>query len=148
MAKPKLQSRYIPNRVKDAVRERDQNRCTNCGDTSYLEFDHKTPYSKGAPNTIENLQLLCRKCNLAKGKRTPKCENCQSWIPADASFCHSCGRTIKSFISQPQSIASRTQTKSKSSLTRKLLLILAFGMILYGLQPFIYGFVKALLQFR
>jgi RNA polymerase subunit RPABC4/transcription elongation factor Spt4 len=91
MPKVKARSRYIPKHVKDAVRKRDKNCCRKCGDDSYLEFDHITPYSKDAPNTVENIQLLCRKCNLAKGNRTPKCERCGNWIPNDASFCQKCG---------------------------------------------------------
>ncbi len=63
------ESRHIPQDVKLAVWQRDQGKCTQCGDASYLEFDHIIPHSKGGANTVGNVQLLCRKCNLAKGDR-------------------------------------------------------------------------------
>mgnify|MGYP001967735241 CR=1 FL=1 len=31
------------------------------------EIDHITPLSKGGPHTANNVQLLCRRCNGAKG---------------------------------------------------------------------------------
>jgi len=34
------------------------------------EFDHKTPYTKGGDHTVDNLQLICRQCNQAKGELT------------------------------------------------------------------------------
>jgi hypothetical protein len=63
------QTRHIPQDVKQAVWQRDQGKCIQCGDSSYLEFDHIIPYSKGGANTVNNVQLLCRKCNLTKGDR-------------------------------------------------------------------------------
>src|SRR5437773_544436 len=95
MSMTKRASRYIPKHVKEAVIKRDGNKCRLCGDTSYLEFDHLTPYSKGAPATVDNIQQLCRKCNLEKRHKTPKCKACGSWIPNNASYCHSCGKTIE-----------------------------------------------------
>ena len=92
MSQPKRLSRYIPKHVKEAVRARDRGRCRICGRVSeYMEFDHITPYSKGAPATVDNIQLVCRKCNLAKRDKTPKCSQCGSWIPHDAGFCQKCG---------------------------------------------------------
>jgi hypothetical protein len=86
------QSRYIPKHVKEAVRTRERGRCRICGAKSeHMEFDHMTPHSKGSPATLDNIQLLCRKCNLAKRDKTPKCSRCENWIPHDASFCQKCG---------------------------------------------------------
>jgi Restriction endonuclease len=62
-------TRHIPQDVKMAVWQRDQGRCAECGSTSYLEFDHIIPFSKGGANTTNNIQLLCRDCNLKKGNR-------------------------------------------------------------------------------
>ncbi len=59
-------SRHIPHPVKIAVWQRDQGKCVQCSATSYLEYDHIIPHSKGGANTVGNVQLLCRKCNLAK----------------------------------------------------------------------------------
>lgn len=62
-------SRHIPQDVKNAVWQRDGGKCVQCGASSYLEFDHIIPFSQGGANTVGNVQLLCRKCNLAKGAR-------------------------------------------------------------------------------
>ena len=62
-------SRYIPQDVRQAVWQRDQGKCVQCGAATYLEFDHIIPFSQGGASTVNNVQLLCRKCNLAKGSR-------------------------------------------------------------------------------
>lgn len=62
-------SRHIPQNVKQSVWQRDQGKCVQCGATSYLEFDHIIPFSKGGASSVNNVQLLCRKCNLSKGGR-------------------------------------------------------------------------------
>ncbi|HEV2828217.1 MAG TPA: HNH endonuclease signature motif containing protein [Pyrinomonadaceae bacterium] len=62
-------SRRIPHDVKVAVWQRDQGKCVQCSASSYLEFDHDIPFSKGGASTIGNIRLLCRRCNLAKGNR-------------------------------------------------------------------------------
>jgi hypothetical protein len=62
-------ARSIPHAVKMAVWQRDQGKCVECNATSYLEFDHEIPFSKGGASTEGNIRLLCRRCNLAKGNR-------------------------------------------------------------------------------
>jgi 5-methylcytosine-specific restriction endonuclease McrA len=61
----------IPEAVKKEVRERDEGRCQWCGTEDTLEnpiqYDHTYPWSLGGKNTVENLELLCRKHNLEKG---------------------------------------------------------------------------------
>lgn len=60
----------VPEHVQVQVRQRDRNRCVQCGyEGPYLEFDHIIPRSKSGPNTVENIQLLCRMCNLKKGDK-------------------------------------------------------------------------------
>jgi hypothetical protein len=60
----------IPEHVKVAVFQRDGGRCRQCGYAGpYIEYDHIMPRSKGGKNTIENIQLLCRQCNLKKSNR-------------------------------------------------------------------------------
>lgn len=63
----KAKSRHIPDNVKVIVWQRDGAKCVRCGATEYLEYDHIIPFSKGGSNSEMNIQLLCRKCNLAKG---------------------------------------------------------------------------------
>lgn len=60
----------IPAELRAAVYERDRWRCLHCGTTENLSLDHIWPYSKGGPDTYENLQTLCRPCNSKKGAKT------------------------------------------------------------------------------
>ncbi len=46
---------------------RDGYRCCNCGCRRRLNIDHIRPVSKGGKTELDNLQLLCRPCNEAKG---------------------------------------------------------------------------------
>jgi len=62
-------SRHIPQDVKLAVWQRDGGKCVQCSATSYLEYDHIIPFSRGGASTIGNVQLLCRRCNLEKSDR-------------------------------------------------------------------------------
>jgi len=62
-------SRHIPQDVKQLVWQRDGGKCVQCGAPDYLEFDHIIPVSKGGANTVPNVQLLCRRCNLKKADR-------------------------------------------------------------------------------
>jgi len=59
--------RIIPTAVKLVVWKRDGGKCTQCGATDELHFDHILPYSKGGTSiTAENVQLLCARHNLEK----------------------------------------------------------------------------------
>ena len=59
--------RVIPTSVKLEVWKRDGGKCTKCGATEDLHFDHIIPWSKGgSSNTAANIQLLCGKHNLSK----------------------------------------------------------------------------------
>jgi len=59
--------RVIPTAVKLEVWKRDGGKCTKCGVTEDLHFDHIIPWSKGgSSSTADNIQLLCGKHNLAK----------------------------------------------------------------------------------
>jgi 5-methylcytosine-specific restriction endonuclease McrA len=49
------------------VWQRDGGACRNCGATTNLHFDHVIPRSWGGASTADNVQLLCRDCNLKKG---------------------------------------------------------------------------------
>lgn len=63
-------NRMIPGDVQREVYERDGGKCTQCGSTDNLHFDHILPFSKGGSSkTASNIQLLCARHNLMKGNR-------------------------------------------------------------------------------
>ena len=62
-------SRRIAHEVKIEVWARDGGRCVGCGASDYLEFDHIIPHSRGGASTVNNVQLLCRRCNSEKSDR-------------------------------------------------------------------------------
>jgi hypothetical protein len=62
-------SRIIPQDVKIAVTLRDQGKCVQCGSQDELHYDHKIPWSRGGASTMNNIQLLCGRCNRRKGAR-------------------------------------------------------------------------------
>lgn len=59
----------IPREIVDVVYKRDGGRCVYCGSAQNLQLDHIIPFSKGGATTLENLQLLCQKCNIEKSNK-------------------------------------------------------------------------------
>lgn len=59
----------IPVEVRTEVWRRDQGGCVTCGSKENLQFDHIIPVALGGATSAQNLQLLCRQCNLAKSTR-------------------------------------------------------------------------------
>lgn len=51
------------------VWKRDGGLCRNCDSTRNIHFDHIIPRSWGGSSLAENIELLCRECNLKKGAR-------------------------------------------------------------------------------
>lgn len=60
------QRKPIPSSVKKAVWKRDGGKCVNCGSEVDIEYDHIIPVAKGGSSTIQNIQILCKKCNRKK----------------------------------------------------------------------------------
>jgi HNH endonuclease len=58
--------RHIPLEIQRTVRTRDQV-CQVCGATQLLEFDHIVRVREGGLDTVENLRLLCKPCNVKRG---------------------------------------------------------------------------------
>ena len=62
-----------PLHLRRRVLERDGYYCVYCDEDlrdAEIHMDHVIPESKGGPTTYDNLQVTCRKCNLAKGVLT------------------------------------------------------------------------------
>jgi len=59
----------IPKDVVGTVWNRDGGKCVYCGSNENLHLDHIIPFSKGGDTSVENLQLLCQKCNLEKSNK-------------------------------------------------------------------------------
>ena len=64
------QSRSVPQWVKIAVATRDGGKYRRCGSAYDLQYDHIIPYSHGGSSTdVNNIQLLCGRCNRLKSNR-------------------------------------------------------------------------------
>lgn len=65
--------RYVRAGLWWEVLARDKWTCLSCGRTAKdgvtLEVDHILPRSKGGKDSIENLQTLCKKCNIGKSNK-------------------------------------------------------------------------------
>lgn len=68
-------SRTASKKLRAQIFKRDQSTCQNCGANEEtkpgvkLVLDHIVPYSKGGETTYENLQVLCRRCNINKNNK-------------------------------------------------------------------------------
>jgi hypothetical protein len=68
----------IPPRLRWKVGVRDRFRCVACGRSPatdlgcHLEPDHIKPWADGGKTVLENLQMLCKTCNIGKGKSYAK----------------------------------------------------------------------------
>lgn len=62
----------ITTRLRLAILNRDRSTCQVCGKsapTVEIEVDHIVPFSKGGKTKPENLQTVCRRCNIAKSNK-------------------------------------------------------------------------------
>lgn len=65
----------ISAKVRESVLARDNHICRACGFggsanyAAFLDCDHIVAESRGGKNTLDNLQCLCKACNVAKGDR-------------------------------------------------------------------------------
>ncbi|HKY38036.1 MAG TPA: hypothetical protein VJN18_18970 [Polyangiaceae bacterium] len=69
-------SRHVPLEIERAVWERDQAQCTfvdgegrRCAERRFLTIEHKTPFARRGPPTLENLCLLCSAHNLESARQ-------------------------------------------------------------------------------
>jgi 5-methylcytosine-specific restriction endonuclease McrA len=55
--------------VKERILKKCNYICVNCGATKDLQVDHIVPLCSGGRHDEDNLQILCKKCNLTKPKK-------------------------------------------------------------------------------
>lgn len=61
------------NKLRKFIFKKYNNSCSYCGATNVkLEIEHIVPKSNGGTNSIRNLTLSCRKCNILKGNKSLK----------------------------------------------------------------------------
>ncbi len=60
----------VPESQRNAIFERDENKCVLCSSADNLQLDHIVSLSKGGRTEDSNLQTLCEKCNKEKGAGT------------------------------------------------------------------------------
>jgi hypothetical protein len=70
---PGNERKYPSAEQKRQVLERDKGVCQICGSTDMLQFDHKVPQERHGQTDIDNLQLLCRACNVDKRGVCKRC---------------------------------------------------------------------------
>lgn len=62
----------VSNKMRFSIYSRDGYRCRICGRSGAftdLEIDHIKPIAKGGKSTYNNLQTLCKRCNMEKGDK-------------------------------------------------------------------------------
>lgn len=68
-------NKYLTKSIRYEVLKRDNFKCVHCGKTkkdTSLEIDHIIPSSRNGTDTLDNLQTLCKECNLSKSNRILK----------------------------------------------------------------------------
>ena len=59
----------IPQNVRNYILAKDNYRCNHCRSPYDLQIDHIVPYSWTQNNDVNNLQVLCKFCNILKGNK-------------------------------------------------------------------------------
>lgn len=62
----------MATKIKPIVLTKFGHKCANCNSVDQLQLDHIVALSMGGSNDIDNLQILCKKCNTSKGGRKRK----------------------------------------------------------------------------
>jgi diadenosine tetraphosphate (Ap4A) HIT family hydrolase len=95
-----LDTNPVPDSLYYNVLKDSNSRCELCGATKNerpLHVDHIKPRSKGGKTEYDNLQVLCSKCNQAKGNKDDK--DFRDFVSSDSEpDCKFCYENIKSRI--------------------------------------------------
>lgn len=68
--------RHISKEIKFQVWQRDNGKCTKCGSSRHLNYDHIKPYALNGDSSLGNLRLLCFHCNQRQAIKTFGMEKC------------------------------------------------------------------------
>ena len=71
-ARPAYKKRKISSKIRNSVLERDGYTCQHRGSADDLTIDHIYPESRGGSDDMDNLQVLCHRCNSIKGASLPE----------------------------------------------------------------------------
>lgn len=72
---PGNEREYPSAELKRQVFERDQGICQICGTAdAHMQFDHKVPQERQGKTAVENMQMLCRTCNVEKRGVCKRCK--------------------------------------------------------------------------
>jgi len=66
-AKSKGDDHRVTYQELQAIMKQYNSQCKLCHTREHLVFDHVVPFFNGGTNTVDNLQVLCRICNMRKG---------------------------------------------------------------------------------
>ena len=126
--------RFIPVDLKAAILKRDGFKCAECGKhiaevddpyrlvkmaTGSFHIDHIVPCSQGGRATMENLRVLCPKCNLSRKKTftfeeiIAFSQNCGE-LPQVAASCGELPQVAARIQSNPIQIQSESETESNA----------------------------------
>lgn len=85
---------YVPlnNSLRALVRQRDPLHCNYCKSSDDLQVDHIIPVTRGGNSVAENLQILCRGCNIRKSNKIVSHEESirQGRVVLESSMNHDC----------------------------------------------------------
>lgn len=65
----RLKSHYVPEKIRQAILERDNGACQICGKKA-MAIAHRVPLCRGGTDELFNRIALCAACNKAKGSKT------------------------------------------------------------------------------
>lgn len=72
---PRRKRKPLTKSIKHEVLKRDNYKCVECGaikEDTTLHVDHIVPVAQGGSDELDNLQTLCKSCNLSKSNRAWK----------------------------------------------------------------------------
>jgi 5-methylcytosine-specific restriction endonuclease McrA len=83
---PKNERSILTKSIKLEVFKKNNYKCVFCGigkEETSLEIDHIIPHSKGGSDELDNLQTICKSCNLSKSNRIINTPNLNKEVKDD-----------------------------------------------------------------